>query len=281
MTTLTSIERSFAPFAPPGFQFFAVQSENLRGRGDILVYTPEALRTPQDFSTPVPVAILLHGACGSGWAWAFQGGVHQTLERLITREGLQPMVLIMPSDGLRGATTIRNGEPVQGFSTGYCATTFWNTERWIVEDVLGLMRAELPLFTDRSPVFMGGLSMGGYAALRLGAKYASQFRGISAHSSVCLGDRMRVVCALEPGDLTEPLEEYDPLFWLQKNRAVLPPFRMDCGAEDHLFQENTALHEALNAHEIPHEFAIFPGAHTWKYWGKNVAESLHFFAANC
>ena len=83
------------------------------------------------------------------------------------------MVIAMPSDGL-----LRDG-------SGYLD---WpgaeNVERWIVDEVPAVAALAAPALSAQAPVAIGGLSMGGYGALRLGAKYADRFCAISAHSAI-------------------------------------------------------------------------------------------------
>lgn len=281
MPQFENVERSYGAFTPAGFEAFTVVSKNLRGRGDVVVYTPEALRGEAAArAVNVPVVILLHGAFGSSWVWAFKGGVHQTLERMVSSGELPPMILVMPSDGLRGGSMVKDdGTLAVSSSTGYLSTQQWNAEGWIMDDVIPLMRQELELFTESSPLFLAGFSMGGFGTLRLGAKYCNQFKGVSAHSSVCELERALRFSVFHESELEGPREQSTPLYWLQANRAQLPPVRFDCGADDHLFPENERLHTQLKDAGIPHTFEINPGAHTWKYWGAHVADSLRFFAA--
>ena len=121
--------------------------------------------------------------------------------------------------------------------------------------------------------------MGGFGALRLGAKYAARVAGISAHSPVTsLADLSRHV-----GD---PLREYfaagrrdaDVLYWMRRNRAALPPIRFDCGTEDGLLASNRALHAALEKERIPHVYEESTGGHDWPYWQKQVRSTLRFFS---
>jgi putative tributyrin esterase len=121
--------------------------------------------------------------------------------------------------------------------------------------------------------------MGGFGALRLGAKYAQQVAGISAHSAVT------TLADLRP-HVAEPLEEYlrsgkrdtDLLYWVRRNRAILPPIRLDCGTEDGLIGSNRALHAALIEEKIAHIYEEHPGGHDWIYWQEHVGETLRFFS---
>ena len=121
--------------------------------------------------------------------------------------------------------------------------------------------------------------MGGYGALRLGAKYAAQISGISAHSSIThIGQMADFV--------EEPLSHYlsaasadelDPLYWILRNREILPALRLDCGTEDSLLSANRRLHNALDDAEIDHQYFEYKGGHEWSYWAKHIGDSLRFF----
>ena len=51
-----------------------------------------------------------------------------------------------------------------------------------------------------------------------------------------------------------------------------------CGTEDALLDGNRRFHRHLEALAIPHEYAEFPGGHTWAYWEQRVQEALTFHA---
>jgi enterochelin esterase-like enzyme len=241
------------------------KSPALRGRADVTIYAP---REARDVSG-APLVLLLHGVYGSHWAWSLKGDAHGTLRRLIDGGAAPPMVLAMPSDGLwgDGSGYIRHGNPG---GVDY--------ERYIVDDVPACVREAVPAVTAASPVFVAGLSMGGFGALRLGAKYADRFRGVSGHSSITHFSQMSRFVE-EPlsayGDIPET--EQSVLHWMTTNREKLPPVRFDCGTEDALVDDNRALHRALEAAGVPHTYQEFPGGHEWPYWQKHLADMLRFF----
>src|SRR3546814_21116213 len=77
----------------------------------------------------------------------------------------------MPSDGLWGD------------GSGYVPHRTRDFERWIVEEVPAAMRAACPACGPASPLAVIGLSMGGFAALRLAGQYPARFVGAAAHSA--------------------------------------------------------------------------------------------------
>ena len=149
--------------------FITVKSRAMNRRADITVYNP---CLEKEHLKSVPLVILLHGVYGSHWAWALKGKVYETLNQMIASGEVSPMILAMPSDGLFGD------------GSGYLPHISENYERWITEDVIEVMNEQYPEIDEKSPVFIAGLSMGGYGALRLGAKYPHLFHGISGLSYI-------------------------------------------------------------------------------------------------
>jgi putative tributyrin esterase len=259
--SFTSVELSDPRFERDGLRMITVRGGALGRRGDICFWAPPIGAA----AAPLPLLILLHGADGSAWSWPLRGGAHLTASRLIDTEEIAPVALAMPSDGL------------WGHGSGYVPHADADYERWIVEEVLAAAALADDRVVASSPMTIAGLSMGGFGALRLGAKYPDRFRGISAHSSVttlgrlqeATGDRLEVVPSFGQPDGTA-------LHWLEVNAARLPPLRFDCGTDDHLLPGNRALHAALESRGIEHTYEEFAGGHDWPYWRLHLADSLRF-----
>jgi putative tributyrin esterase len=268
MLTFRTIEIADPRFLHDGLLPVTFKSPALRGRADVMFFVPPGLG---DDTRSLPLVILLHGVYGSHWAWALKGGVHRTAARLIAEGAIPPMVLAMPSDGLWG-----DGSAYVRHASGA------DFERYIVDEVPACTAQAVPggAVGATSPLFIAGLSMGGFGALRIGAKHASRFGAIGGHSSITHFSQMSRF-------VEEPLDAYGPppepeqsvLQWMEANRATLPPVRFDCGTDDPLIEDNRTLHRELDARGIPHVYEEFPGGHEWPYWERHVADSLRFFAA--
>ncbi len=255
-----TVEISDPAYECEGLRLVTVKSRALGRRGDVTVWVPDT----QHLSG---LLVLLHGVTGSHWVWPLKGGVHRTAQRMMDADEIAPMAIAMPSDGL-----LRDGS---GYLTWPEAG---DVERWIVDEVPAVARLAAPALAADAPIAIGGLSMGGYGALRLGAKYPGRFRAISAHSSITDIDELPQFVE-EP--LTEylalgPREELTVLHWLRVAGHRLPPLRFDCGVEDSLLAGNRTLHQALEHEGIPHEYTEYPGGHAWDYWQQHVAETLRF-----
>ena len=257
-----------------GLNFITVKSNALKNRADITVFTPLSINGILEQN--MPIVILLHGVYGSHWAWALKGKVHKTAEKLIAEGKIKPMILVMPSDGL-----FDDG-------SGYVPHKTANYEKWIVEDVIQVVKEQFPQATDQSPVFITGLSMGGFGALRLGAKYpfhkesfGSLFKAFSGLSSITHFNQIGEFVSDFKQLQDDALEQDGVLDWLLKNKDILPPFRFDCGSEDILIEHNRKLHHDLEKHQIPHFYQEFSGGHSWDYWAEHISETLLFFNQFC
>ena len=120
--------------------------------------------------------------------------------------------------------------------------------------------------------------MGGYGALRLGAKYPELFKGISAHSSVCEFRHLQPFVEEKLADCFDiDNEDFSPIYWLRKHADKLPKLRFDCGVDDELIEHNRTLHKQLTEAGIEHSYNEFSGAHTWDYWHEHLYDTLRFF----
>ncbi|SIQ98818.1 alpha/beta hydrolase [Maribacter ulvicola] len=241
-------------------RYLTVQSSYLKGRADITVFVPPGNEQISD----LPVAILLHGVYASHWAWTRYMNVHNVALDLIEKEVLPPMVLVMPSDGLWGE------------GSAYLAHSGFDFEKWIGKDVKEAVRRVIRQVGDKSKWFISGLSMGGYGALCIGAKYPNVFTAFSGHSSITNIEGFELFV-----DDVNPYRKNNGdgsvLACLLKNKDKLPSFRFDCGVDDPLIEHNRKLHINLEKYGIAHIYEEFNGGHTVNYWKEHIVRSLQYF----
>jgi S-formylglutathione hydrolase FrmB len=258
------LEISNPSYAIEGLHCLTVKSGHLKGRGDITAFLPEGISPQQPAA--IPLVILLHGVYGSHWAWALKGGAHRTAQRLIADGEIPPMALAMPSDGLWGD------------GSGYIPHQNQNFEAWIASDVPAAVERAFPMVSG-GPIFLAGLSMGGYGALRLGAKFGrSRFRAVSGLSSATRLSALWEFVTETREQWTGVPPEIAVLDAILQNRQNLPSLRFDCGSEDVLIEENRALHRQLLAAGIAHVYQENGGGHNWEYWERHLPDTLRFFA---
>ncbi|HEX8271680.1 MAG TPA: alpha/beta hydrolase-fold protein [Longimicrobiaceae bacterium] len=160
-----------------------VRSEALRRNrlGDpvdraVAVYLP-----PSYAASPrrrYPVVYLLHGFDGGPDQWAGERmRLPQAMDSLTAAGAVREMIVVMPD----GRNAFGGSFFANSVSTGH-----W--EDFLVRDVVG--QVDRRFRTVRSPRArgIGGWSMGGHAALGVGARHPEVFGAVYALSPCCLGD---------------------------------------------------------------------------------------------
>ena len=165
-------------------------------------------------------------------------------------------------------------------------------EDFFLQEFLPFIEHRYRLRPGRRYRGIGGISMGGYGALRIAFKYPERFGAVSAHSAALI-ERLPVAVANAPvpprlrilgGVFGAPP---DPVFWernnpftLARTSAALPSLIIyfDCGSEDDYgFAAGAqALHRLLETRRIRHEFHLYPGGHNWSYFAMHLSNSLQF-----
>jgi len=261
MSKFRTTEISDPKFESSNLRFITVKTPNLKGRGDICVFVPNASNLKD-----VPLVILLHGVYGSAWAWSQKAGIHITAQEMIEKKEIKPMVIAMPSDGLWGD------------GSGYIKHDGYDFERWIAEDVPAAILENIPMVSDQSKMFISGLSMGGFGALHTGIKYKGLFRAISAHSSITDTKQLSLFVEEELRNYKQEDSTDESIFELIiKHNPSLPAIRFDCGTEDILYEDNLELHRKLTDSGVDHIFEEYPGGHEWSYWQLHIRSTLLFF----
>jgi S-formylglutathione hydrolase FrmB len=216
-----------------------------------------------DAARPWAVFYLLHGLSDDHTIWMRRTSIERYAAGL-------PLAVVMP-DGGRGWYT----NAAEGFAY----------EDDLINDVVGLVERTFPVKAERSGRCIGGLSMGGYGAVKIGLKHAEMFGSINSHSGAVgiLRDEERVrqlgpeFARVFGRDASGGPE--DPFAIVKRiDHGRIPPMRLDCGTDDFLLQQNRDFHAHLDSLHIPHEYQEFPGGHTWEYWDEHVREAIAFHA---
>lgn len=207
---------------------------------------------PEEGTPPFPVLLQLHGLSDDRDAWIQRSNFMRHVERY-------PMVVVLPDGGTSGYLNWRASDRL-------------NAHRY--EDLL--MR-DIPAHLTRQfnvtdgPWAIGGLSMGGFGAVRLGLKYPDRFCSIWGHSSAF------VIADFEiDTHLIEDVADADPYRHAEAlaRRQERPVLSFDCGVDDELIEHNRSFHAHLARLGIEHHYAEFEGGHDWDYWDKHVPTAL-------
>jgi putative tributyrin esterase len=222
---------------------------------------------PDDPAIPRPwgVFYLLHGLSDDHTIWMRR----TSIERYVA--GLS-VVVVMPDGGRGWYTNALEGDA---------------HEDDLIKDVVGLVDRTFPVKAERSGRAIGGLSMGGYGAVKFGLKHHEMFGSVHSHSGAL--DFLR-----DPDRGRELSPEFlrifgkdakggpEDLFTIVErvDHGRLPPMRFDCGTDDFLLDQNRKFHDHLTSLHVAHEYEEFPGTHDWAYWDLHVREAIAFHARN-
>jgi S-formylglutathione hydrolase FrmB len=220
-----------------------------------------------EFTSPLPVMYLLAGGFKDDTHWSRFTNIENYVRDL-------PMITVML--GSEGAyIDWIEGPP---------------GERMIIEELIPFVERMFNTKASRDGRAIGGLSYGGYAAVKFALKYPHLFCSVVSHSGALsiskYPDKAYYAeytdqykwSALSHGLGPSPAGGKDCLFYLaeQVDPTSVPAIRFDCGTEDVFLGENREFAEHLVALGIPHEYEEFPGEHNWLYWDNHVQEAIEF-----
>lgn len=169
-----------------------------------------------------------------------------------------------------------------------------NAGEYVGKELVEYTRRLFHLSAKRENTFIGGLSMGGYGAMRNGLKYAETFSKICSFSGAFIV--LRIIDsggrAFEDdvsdsafqhrifGDLEKLQEnEMDPrvLYLEQKKKNImLPDIFMTEGTEDFLVDVNHKLRDFLLEHGANLTYIEDSGEHNWDFWNKHLEEAFQW-----
>ena len=221
-----------------------------------------------------PVVYVLHGLFESQGFWE-RRGLAATVDGLWAK-GQLPELLVIAVDG--GDSFFVNGR-----SGRY--------EDMVTQDLVAHSDACLRTLPRRQARGLLGVSMGGYAALRIAFTHPELFAAVATHSAMLLAKPP----SQEDGARQWHMEAFhdvfgnpiDPALWQVNDPLALaakadpktaPALSFDCGSEDRfgLFAGNSDLHHRLEARGVRHEFGLYPGDHGYEYVLSVFEKSLRF-----
>jgi S-formylglutathione hydrolase FrmB len=218
---------------------------------------------PDVGSGPFPTFYLLHGLSDDHTAWRRRSRIEWYVRDL-------PLIVVMPDGARNFYTDNADGPPYAQF---------------FAHDLPTFIERTFPARPARSARAVGGLSMGGYGALRLALGFPDRFISANSHSGALLNWRfdptLTALSKEEHRRIFGPTPEGSShdlvaLAKSAKRRRKLPALQIDCGTEDKLLGVNRTFHSELKKLHIPHAYSEHPGDHDWDYWNIHIQDALNF-----
>lgn len=260
----------------------ALHSQTLKYDVHYCVYLPagyDATATKQPKSR-YPVLYFLHGL-GDNEQTLFNSGGWTLLDDLKRRGKLGDFLIVAP-EGRRGFY-INSADGSVRYSDFFLRAFIPHIE------------ARYRIRPGREGRAIGGISMGGYGALRFAFAHPEVFSAVSAQSAALItesphdldtaahsGAPLAKVLAAVFGDPVDASHwnENSPFILAKKNAPALRKLAIyfNCGQEDNYGFEKgaAALHQQLLKLGVPHEYHSYPGDHSLSYFLAHFAEAMEF-----
>lgn len=268
--------------------------------GDIYSYaldkmTPIHIYLPQDdtrrfcVNRPQKTLILLHGLEGNYSYW----NRYTSVERYAQERNL---ALIMPDADMSMYSDMRCGQRYASY---------------IGEELPGLLGKMFRLNLKREDLYIAGLSMGGYGALRMAFSHPETFsRCASFSGALMLGSdaHLKEMRGYQEPESNGPYVEAEEIARSMYRGALgaygenmeyhaendllhlagvlaasgrpLPKVLLTCGLEDFLLDVNKTYSDSLNKMGVANRLEIWPGAHNWLFWEESIRDYIDFFVTD-
>ncbi len=252
-----------------------MQSKILKMERKFAIYLPAGYETSQ---RDYPVLYLLHGAGDDQTGWVQFGEVRHIADKAIKDGVSTPVIIVMPdaNTGRRGySNDVRNE---------------WRYEDFFFEEFMPFIESTYRIRKDKEFRAVAGLSMGGNGTLIYALHHPELF-GSACPLSAGAGpvNLANVKRSLGADSSKIKKEQYDAYFQkydiptlinrIPDDRKKDVRWYIDCGDDDFLYEGNAMLHIYMRKKEIPHEYRVRDGAHTWTYWRESLPEVLRFISA--
>ncbi|MET0242730.1 MAG: alpha/beta hydrolase-fold protein [Flavitalea sp.] len=249
-----------------------VKSKILNMDRKFAIYLPPGYETSQ---RSYPVLYLLHGAGDDQTGWVQFGEIQQIADKSIAAGIATEMIVVMPdaNTGRRGYFNSIKGD--------------WRYEDFFFQELMPFVEKTYRIKTEKRFRAISGLSMGGGGTLMYAMHHPELFSSacpLSASTGPLTVEDMRKNISRDNPSLADTAVAS----YFNRHSAIALANNMpdslkktvrwyiDCGDDDFLFEGNSLLHIAMRKKEIPHEFRIREGGHTWTYWRESLPEVLRY-----
>ena len=237
-----------------------------------------AIYLPADYETSdrsYPVLYLLHGSGDDQTGWVQFGEVKFIADKAIQEGKCTAMIIVMPdgNTGQRGYFNSPKGD--------------WDYEDFFFQEFMPSIEKTYRIRTDKRYRAIAGLSMGGGGTFMYALHHPELFSAacpLSAYVGPISTEEASTRWGKQyPGISKDEMTKYFSRHSALELVNVMPDdqkkavrWYIDCGDDDFLYEGNSLIHIAMRKKEIPHEFRIRDGAHSWTYWREALPTVLEF-----
>jgi len=260
-------------FAQSGkvYDNLSLKSTILKSERNFALYLPPDYETSQ---RSYPVLYLLHGSGDDQTGWVQFGEVLHITDKAIKEGKATPMIIVMPDakTGQLGYFNDINGQ--------------WRYEDFFFNELIPYVEKTYRIKSEKKYRAVAGLSMGGGGSFMYALHRPDMFSSACPLSSYVGPLSIEKLKSQIPPTETYTEAQIKTYYGLhnavelikntsaEKLRSVR--WYIDCGDDDFLYEGNSLIHITLRKKEVPHEFRIRDGAHSWTYWRESLPKVLEF-----
>ena len=259
------------------FETHIVKSAILKMDRKYSIYLPAGY---DETDRSYPVLYLLHGAGDDHTGWVQFGQVQNIADRVIAEGLAGPMIIVMPdaNTGVRGYFNDIQGN--------------FNYEDFFFKELIPHIEKTYRVRSERRYRAVTGLSMGGGGTIFYSLHHPEMFAA-AAPLSASTGNweleqfrqrqsRNSALSALSEKQIEEYFNRHSIEGIIKSASAddlkMIKSIRwyISCGDDDFLYEGNSLMHILFRKNEIPHEYRVKDGGHTWTYWRMELPLVLEF-----
>ncbi|MDR0845206.1 MAG: esterase family protein [Tannerella sp.] len=257
------------------FETRTVKSDVLKMERKYAIYLPPGYN---ESDQSYPVLYLLHGSGDDHTGWVQFGQVQHIADETIAAGKAARMIIVMPDGdtGRRGYFNDIRGD--------------FNYEDFFFTELIPHIEKTYRVRIDRRYRAIAGLSMGGGGTIFYSLHHPELFAA-AAPLSASTGNWNIEEQKRRLGDAAQKATDaqIETYFKRHSIEGILSNASKDdldkikrvrwyvsCGDDDFLYEGNSLLHIAFRKSEIPHEYRVKDGGHTWTYWRMELPLVMEF-----
>lgn len=267
---------AMASFAQQGqvFETLTLKSNILKMDRKFAIYLPDGYdKSDQSY----PVLYLLHGGGDDHTGWVQFGQVQHIADKTIAEGNAARMIIVMPD-----ANTERRGyfNDIRGD---------FDYEDFFFKELIPHIEKNYRVRSERRYRAIAGLSMGGGGTIFYTLHRPDMFAAAAPLSASTGSWDIEQVKARLPQDAKITNQQIETYYKRHSVEGMLKAasedelkqikqvrWYMSCGDDDFLYEGNALMHIAFKKNEIPHEYRVKDGAHTWSYWRMELPLVMEF-----
>jgi len=241
------------------------------------IYLPKGYSNKEKY----PVLYLLHGLGGDENNWLVSIGLDLKLDELIAKGAIKPLIVVCPKiDASFGINSAMEPKTVGiNLNGNNVALSYGQYNDYIYKELIPFIDSTLNTIDNRENRMIGGISMGGFAALHIAFTHPELFSKIGGHSSAIISPEQwqeDIKKMLFPDN--DAIKRNHPAFIIENKKIENLKIFLDCGQDDNLYTPNLNFFNKLKNKGMNVSFTTAAGGHIAGYWQSQFEKYLMFYS---